>query len=298
MPRWFRLSVPKKNEERSASPVCLAQGDLVVGMAFHEDEELKVSIPISFLWQTEAPTLARLQARLNSLSALPHGWMDISPVLSQLLMLAKVVVVDGVAQVKYSIEVTEEFCWTLCITGDRIHPSSGILPALPQLLTSVAKVKEVIDGLASLPTDLVWDREVTTVEELQGRIKALSALPHGWVDTSPVPIVLLLLTKVVVFDGVPRVKFSIEVKGELDWSVLIGGSSLSSQCDVLSALPSCLCSVTNVRKVIDGLESLHYCTGNEDQKYFSVQAARKGVFKDSTGKTSVTSIKLIPHSSP
>lgn len=89
-----------------------------------------------------------------------------------------------------------------------------------------------------------------------------------------------------------QVKFSIEVKGELDWSVLIGEGRLSSDCSVLAALPHSLSSVTNVRKAISRLESLHYCTGNEDEKYFSVQAARKGVFKDSTGKTCVTGVKI------
>lgn len=80
MPRRFRLSVPKKNEERKAcgrtvlaSHVTLTQGDLLVATSCDHEDEMKVSIPINLLWQSEAPTLARLQARLKTLPALPHG---------------------------------------------------------------------------------------------------------------------------------------------------------------------------------------------------------------------------------
>ena len=39
-----------------------------------------------------------------------------------------------------------------------------------------------------------------------------------------------------------------------------------------------------VLTVIEGMASFKFCCGNEDEKYFSVQASRKGLFKDSTGK--------------
>ena len=45
-----------------------------------------------------------------------------------------------------------------------------------------------------------------------------------------------------------------------------------------------LTSVPSVREVIKRLEFLYFCIGNAADKYFSLQAARKELFKDSTGK--------------
>lgn len=56
------------------------------------------------------------------------------------------------------------------------------------------------------------------------------------------------------------------------------------------ALPQALTSVSNVLKAIEMLESLQFCTGNNDVSYFCLQAARKGRFMDSTGKISAAYI--------
>ena len=41
--------------------------------------------------------------------------------------------------------------------------------------------------------------------------------------------------------------------------------------------------MSSIRDVIKLLDSLHFCIGNADEKYFPLQDARKGVFMDSTG---------------
>ena len=44
--------------------------------------------------------------------------------------------------------------------------------------------------------------------------------------------------------------------------------------------------MSSIRDVIKLLDSLHFCIGNADEKYFPLQDARKGVFMDSTGTAS------------
>lgn len=86
-----------------------------------------------------------------------------------------------------------------------------------------------------------------------------------------------------MFHVIIQVKFTMEVTEELTWSLQIGQQRVESRSKHLGALPQVLTSLSNVRHSVEGLESLHFCTGNEDSKYFAVQAARKGVFKDPTG---------------
>ena len=74
-----------------------------------------------------------------------------------------------------------------------------------------------------------------------------------------------------------------EVKEDLSWTLQVGERRIASDNIPLAALPQTLNSVSKVRRLIEGLETLKFCTGNEDEKYFPVQAARKGLFKDPTG---------------
>ncbi len=83
-----------------------------------------------------------------------------------------------------------------------------------------------------------------------------------------------------------------EVTEELTWSILIGRQQIESHSKQLGALPQALTSVANVRRSIEGLEALKFCTGNEDSRYFPVQAARKGVFKDPTGNSNLVILVL------
>lgn len=65
----------------------------------------------------------------------------------------------------------------MIISGDRVE--SDALPNLPQVLASVTRVKQAIEGLESLPPNFAQECEVSTVARLRRRLKALSTLPHG-----------------------------------------------------------------------------------------------------------------------
>ncbi len=82
-----------------------------------------------------------------------------------------------------------------------------------------------------------------------------------------------------------QVKLGVEITGDLAWSLLIGVKRIESNTKPLVGLPQMLTSVSTVRVVIEQLESLAFCKGNEDDKYFPVQEARKGVFKDPSGNS-------------
>lgn len=58
---------------------------------------------------------------------------------------------------------------------------------------------------------------------------------------------------------------------------------MESSRRLLSSLPQFITTVSSVLRVIEGIDSFSFCRGNEDEKYFSVQASRKGVLRDSTG---------------
>ena len=66
-----------------------------------------------------------------------------------------------------------------------------------------------------------------------------------------------------------------------------------SDKEPLTRLPQVLSSVSAVRRLTDDLATLKFCPGNEDEKYLVLQEARKGVFKDATGKIAVLSVLII-----
>ena len=135
----------------------------------------------------------------------------------------------------------------------------------------------------------------------------------GWVDATTADRCKLTLAKVDAVDGVTQVianvtphvahaydcysciqvKFAMEVKEDLSWTLQVGKRRIASDNIPLAALPQTLNSVSKVRRLIEGLETLKFCTGNEDEKYFPVQAARKGLFKDPTGVISCVFKKQI-----
>lgn len=80
---------------------------------------------------------------------------------------------------KFTIEVGAAFRWNLQIAGDWLDSDSSPLASLPQILDTARKVSTVIEGVQFLPTNMMWDLPVVSIVRLTGRIKALSALPHG-----------------------------------------------------------------------------------------------------------------------
>ena len=69
-----------------------------------------------------------------------------------------------------------------------------------------------------------------------------------------------------------------------EWAVQIGGNKINSGRQPLSALPQVPTTVLAVKSVLEGIDCFNFCFGNKDKKYISLQAARNGIFKDSTGK--------------
>lgn len=80
-----------------------------------------------------------------------------------------------------------------------------------------------------------------------------------------------------------QVRFSIEVVVDFKWTVRIGSSiRLQLNSGPLLDLPQTLNTLNQLRRVTERMESFKICTGNENEKYFPLQAARKGML-DSTG---------------
>jgi len=84
MPRRFSLAVPGKNaySKKRGRTVSVQHVPLMpetIGISSEDlkraisEEEMKVSLPLSLVWDCKASTLARLQGRIKTLSALPRG---------------------------------------------------------------------------------------------------------------------------------------------------------------------------------------------------------------------------------
>lgn len=73
------------------------------------------------------------------------------------------------------------------------------------------------------------------------------------------------------------------IADSFEWTLQVGAGKIESDRKPLSALPQMLTTVSAVVSVMKGMDSFRFCPGNEDERYFPIQAARKGVFKDSTG---------------
>lgn len=70
MPRKFRLSVPVKNGPRKSRGRSVTVDPAPLSV---DTSSFPVCLPIDFLWDLQASTLAVLQKRVKELSALPCG---------------------------------------------------------------------------------------------------------------------------------------------------------------------------------------------------------------------------------
>ena len=73
-----------------------------------------------------------------------------------------------------------------------------------------------------------------------------------------------------------QVRLSVQITGGFEWTMQIGGDKIGSDREPPSTLPQVLTTVSAVMRVIVGIDSLKFCPGNEDERYFPIQAARKG----------------------
>ena len=60
----------------------------------------------------------------------------------------------------------------------------------------------------------------------------------------------------------------------------------------LDPKPTQLRSAVEVSSLLQAIDTCHYCNGNEDERFFPLQAARKGVFKDASGNIYLYSLHL------
>lgn len=70
---------------------------------------------------------------------------------------------------------------------------------------------------------------------------------------------------------------------QIHWSVHTEQQVKQSGHTSLATMPQQLSTVSDVGETLQFLQSYHVCTGNEDENYFILQAARKGIFMDFTG---------------
>ena len=75
---------------------------------------------------------------------------------------------------------------------------------------------------------------------------------------------------------------NLEISNDFTWTVRSLGNLVELKDKTIMCSPR-ITSVEILVNVINFLTTCHYCCGNEDEKYFSIQADRKGVFKDVTG---------------
>ncbi len=64
---------------------------------------------------------------------------------------------------------------------------------------------------------------------------------------------------------------------------MVAGRQLPSDAELLASLPQKLDTVGELKTLLTGLHVLKLCIGNDDERYFDIQAVRKGIFRDSTG---------------
>ena len=89
--------------------------------------------------------------------------------------------------------------------------------------------------------------------------------------------------RVYLFNKVP---LTLEILPDFSWSFHIHGKSLDLTRTHLDPQPKKLQSAIALSSLLMAIDSSHYCTGNEDERFFPLQAARKGVFKDASGNFS------------
>ena len=80
---------------------------------------------------------------------------------------------------------------------------------------------------------------------------------------------------------------SLSVMDDFSWHVVAGGNKLSSTSELLSAMPQPVSCVRDVLLVIEFLDSLVPCCGNNDKKFLLLSTSRNGSFPSASGKNFV-----------
>ena len=100
----------------------------------------------------------------------------------------------------------------------------------------------------------------------------------------------LVFAKVTEVEGSIMVMHSFVICVDLHWYICVESKKLSPSDKVLSAMPQIISSVVCVQEVINFLNGLVLCCGNEGEIFRPLIAARKGFFLSTTGKIHVITL--------
>ena len=189
-----------------------------------------------------------------------------------------------------------------------------------QLVVSILRESVSILGV-SLDLDLYLKSPVSTMELLQSRRLRLSSLPPGetlnqllllsphthssrpypycksyspymhcvpllgWIERTSQTCITF--AKLEGERDELAITCSLSVTDDFSWHVVAGGNKLSSTSERLSAMPQPVSCVRDVLHVIEFLDSLVPCCGNNDKKFFPLSMSRNGSFPSASGKNFV-----------
>ena len=93
-----------------------------------------------------------------------------------------------------------------------------------------------------------------------------------------------------------EIVYSVAVDEELKWKLFVRGKEISdvNVPESLKSVPPAISSLTQLRKILDILNTLHVCEGNADEKYLPL-LTRKKKFYDISGKKINLFISLYTH---
>ena len=70
----------------------------------------------------------------------------------------------------------------------------------------------------------------------------------------------------------------------MSWEVTVQGYKMPCNCDVLSSLPQTIGSMSDVKTILEFVDSCSVCEGNDDEKYHCLVASKRdGNFMDCSG---------------
>jgi hypothetical protein len=131
MPRKFRLSVHRKNEERKKANIPV--------------QNLNVSLPIVHYKLASTPSLSVLQQRTSVMNILPQGWT--SSLLTdeqQLLYVMMEQSTDSEPVIVKSLSIKKNFSWQIHVRGKTPKLHSSVVASFPTLLTNISDVERLL----------------------------------------------------------------------------------------------------------------------------------------------------------
>jgi len=93
----------------------------------------------------------------------------------------------------------------------------------------------------------------------------------------------ICLFKCGVVSGYLVIQVSVTVYYNLSWLLHISKSKVQPNHQLLDGLPKIIGSVLDLNRILDFLNAVNLCTGNDDDKYRELIKARKGNFMDPSG---------------